>query len=121
MRFDKDKKESIIIYLLEKIGQGNTSISKAVSENFSINQNTVHRYISELLEQGIIRRLKRNQYELVVQKYDYHLKRSHGELLSDMYAYDVCLSQHINQLPAKENLQPTQRTIPVREFSLVPG
>ncbi|MCD8011800.1 MAG: DUF4325 domain-containing protein [Lachnospiraceae bacterium] len=103
MRFDKDKKKSITIYLLEKIDQGDSSISKAVSDAFSINQNTVHRYINELTKQGIIRRVKRNQYELVNQRYEYHLKRSNGDLLSDMYAYDACLSQHISQLP--ENVQ----------------
>lgn len=100
MRFDQDKKISIIIYLLEKIDQGDSSISKAVSDNFCINQNTVHRYINELVEHDVIRRMKRNQYELVRQVYDYHLKRSSGELLSDMYAYDTCLSQHMKHLPA---------------------
>lgn len=98
MRFDKDKKNSIIIYLLEKIDQGDGSISKAVSEAFSVNQNTVHRYINELVEQGIIRRIRRNQYELVNQNYEYHLKRSNGDLDSDMYAYNQCLHQHISGL-----------------------
>ncbi len=100
MRFDKDKKKSIIIYLLEKIDQGDSGISKAVSDVFSINQNTVHRYINELVDQGVIRRVKRNQYELINQMYEYHLTRSNGDLASDMYAFDTCLFQHIRQLPS---------------------
>ncbi|MCD7745706.1 MAG: DUF4325 domain-containing protein [Lachnospiraceae bacterium] len=103
MRFDKDKKKSIIIYLLEKIDQGDSGISKAVSDAFSINQNTVHRYINELAKEGVIHRVKRNQYELINQRYEYHLKRSNGDLLSDMYAYNACLSPHISLLP--ENVQ----------------
>ena len=70
MRFNEDKKKSIIIYLLEKIDQKDSSVSKTVSENFSINQNTVHRYINELVDQGIICRTKRNQYEIISKKFE---------------------------------------------------
>ena len=95
MRFDEDKKKSIIIYILEKIDQGDTGISKAVAEAFDINQNTAHRYINDLVDKGIICRKKRDQYEIITQKYEYHLKRSNGELDYDMYAYGACLLPHI--------------------------
>lgn len=100
MRFDEEKKKAIIIYLLEKIDQGDTSVSKAVSDAFSINQNTVHKYINELVNQGTIRREKRNQYTIISQNYEYHLKRSAGALDSDTYAYNACLLPHIKDLPS---------------------
>ena len=39
MKFDEEKKKSIRLYLLEKIKQDNTSISKSVAETFEVNQN----------------------------------------------------------------------------------
>lgn len=95
MRFDEEKKKSIRIYLLEKIAQKDTGISKAVAEAFSINQNTVHTYINELVADGIIERIKRGQYRLIKRKYQYHLKRSKGHLNTDTYAYDHCLYEHV--------------------------
>ena len=56
MKFNSEKKKSIIIYLLEKIEQKDDAISKSVSEAFSVNQNTVHTYINELVDEKIIRR-----------------------------------------------------------------
>ena len=64
MKFDEEKKKTILLYLLEKIEQKDKSISKTVSEAFSVNQNTVHTYINELVKKNVIRRVKRGQYEL---------------------------------------------------------
>ena len=36
--FDKDKKQSIVFYILEKISQGEPALSKHISENLNINQ-----------------------------------------------------------------------------------
>ena len=98
MKFDEDKKKSIIIYLLEKIEQKDEGISKAVAEAFSVNQNTVHTYINELVDDGVIRRVKRGQYELTKTVYEYHLHRSKGDLDTDTFAYDQCLYEHIKHL-----------------------
>ena len=98
MRFNEEKKKSIIIYLLEKIDQRDEGISKAVSDAFSVNQNTVHTYINELVEAGIIKRVKRGQYQLIKNIYEYDLKRSQGHLDTDTFAYDHCLFEHIKHL-----------------------
>ena len=100
MKFNKDKKTSIIIYLLEKIEQKNSKISKTVSEAFSVNQNTIHTYINELENAGIIKRIKRGQYELITTTYSYSLKRSQGALDTDTYAYNQCMYKHIQHLAA---------------------
>lgn len=98
MKFDEAKKQSIILYILEKIEQGDESVSRTVSETFGINQNTAHTYIRELVQNNIIRRVKRGQYELIHNSYIYDLKRSNGDLNTDTYAYEHCLSQHIKDM-----------------------
>lgn len=98
MRFDEEKKKSIIIYLLEKINQKDDGISKSVSDAFSVNQNTVHTYINELVKDKIIRRVKRGQYELITYEHRYKLQRANGDLDNDTYAYKKCLYPHIKEL-----------------------
>ncbi|MBQ3544249.1 MAG: DUF4325 domain-containing protein [Lachnospiraceae bacterium] len=95
MKFDEEKKKSIRLYLLEKIKQDNTSISKSVAETFEVNQNTVHSYINDLVNENVIRRVQRGKYELISEKTVYNLKRSNGDLSTDTYAYDFCLKQFI--------------------------
>ncbi len=95
MRFDQPRKKAIVLYILEKIEQKDKSISKIVSENFGINQNTVHGYIKELLSDNIIRRVKRGEYELVENVYTYALNRAEGHLDSDTFAFEAFLKQHI--------------------------
>lgn len=98
MKINTEKKKSIIIYLLEKIEQKDGGISKSVAEAFSVNQNTIHTYINELVDKGIIKRIKRGRYELVKDMYEYDLKRENGDLDTDTYAYNHCLEEHISHL-----------------------
>ena len=97
MKFNEEKKQSIILYILEKIEQNDERISKVVSEAFDVNQNTIHTYINELVDNSIIRRVKRGKYELVKKEYKYELKRSKGELDTDTYAYEHCLFDLIKE------------------------
>ena len=99
MKFNENKKQSIILYLLDKIDRQDNSISKSVSETFEVNQNTIHTYINDLVEQNVIERIKRGQYKLVRNEYQYILKRSNGDLDTDTFAYDSCLSKHVGNLP----------------------
>ena len=99
MRFKEEQKERIIFYLLEKIKQGKENISRTVSEEFGINQATVHSYLNELMNSGVIRRVKRGEYTLVVSEYEYTLHRSEGDLDTDTYAFERCLKEHIADLP----------------------
>ena len=48
MKFSDEKKNSIKMYILEKIEQKTESLSKYVSNELGISQNTVHSYLSEL-------------------------------------------------------------------------
>ena len=98
MKFDEKRKQFILLYLLDKIDRQDTSISKSVSEVFGVNQNTIHIYINELVEQNIIERVKRGQYKLIKNEYQYSLVRSNGDLDTDTFAYDNCLLKHIHGL-----------------------
>ena len=54
MKYSNDKKQAIILYLLEKIESGAQGISKIVAETFNISTNTVHIYLNELIKNEII-------------------------------------------------------------------
>ena len=98
MKFNETKKKAIQLYLLEKIEKKDSEISKAVAENFDINQNTVHTYINELVKKGVIKRVKRGEYELIKSISKYHLSREKGELDSDTYAYEKYFYKHIQDM-----------------------
>lgn len=99
MKFDQRKKETILSYILEKVAQGCKTLSKTVAENFEINQNTVHRYIDELLESGVLVRKKRGEYQLTSVEKVFYLFRSEGDLRSDIAVYEQTLEPLVQSLP----------------------
>lgn len=103
MRRAHKNKQEIILYILEKIQLRCKTVSKDVSDTYGISQNTVHAYINELVQNNIIQRVKRGEYLLKESRYEYVLDREKGDLDSDMYAYQECLQEHIDDLP--DNVQ----------------
>ena len=99
MRYTRDAKQDIIIYILNKIAEGTTSISKVVSENLQISPNTVHNYLNALLEKGIIVKSKRGQYDLVTTHHTYHFTREDRALVSDTEVYEKCLAPLLADAP----------------------
>ena len=99
MSMTAEQRENLRFYLLEKIRQGKTGLSRSVAEEFGITPATVHSHINGLVEAGIIKRVKRDAYELVRREYAYDLSRKAGELDADMDAYDRCLYPHIRDFP----------------------
>ena len=99
MKYSSDKKQTIILYILDKIESGEKSISKVVSEAFNISTNTVHTYLTELINDNVITKVKRGEYKLVTDISFFTFQRSEGELESDTVAYDMCLSKKIEHLP----------------------
>lgn len=98
MKYSTDKKQTIILYILEKISTEAQSISKVVSETFGVSPNTIHSYLNELIEKGVIEKLNRGKYKLVNTRSEYTFSRSAGELESDTLPYDRCLENAINHL-----------------------
>lgn len=103
MKYSTDKKQTIVLYILEKIEAEVQSLSKVVSETFNISINTVHTYLKELIADGIIEKEKRDKYKLVNTLHEYTFERSKGALVSDTLPYDICLEQKIKNL--NDNVQ----------------
>ncbi|MBQ8381605.1 MAG: DUF4325 domain-containing protein [Clostridia bacterium] len=99
MKFSAEKKNSIKMYILKKIDQKTEGLSKYVSQELGISPNTVHSYLTELQNNQIILKSKRDKYELVTKSYEYRLTRSSGDLDHDTYAYDTYLRPLIKHLP----------------------
>lgn len=100
MRFDKDKKRRIILYLLEKISQRTENPSQIVAETFEINRNTVHTYINELVDQNVIKRSKRGMYELIENTFHYTFTKEKNEIKNETLIYNRTLKKHIEDLPS---------------------
>lgn len=109
MKFEKEKKRSIVFYILEKISEpeNNTDskncLSKSVADATGVSQTTICNYLKELVSENIIRKSKRGEYKLISRRYRYKLERNHGDLDSDMHAFEACLLPHINTFP--QNVQ----------------
>lgn len=98
MKYTTEKKQTIVLCILDKISKGTQSLSKIVAETFGISTNTVHTYLNELIENGIIEKQTRGKYALVSTTNEYTFKRSLGEFKSDTIPYDVCLEKEIKHL-----------------------
>ncbi len=99
MRFSAEKKNSIRMYILEKISQQEKGVAGYVAGELGVSPNTVHSYLKELLEEHIICKSKRGNYALVTQQQEYILERSRGELEQDTYAYDRYVYPLVCHLP----------------------
>ena len=98
MKYTNNKKQTIVLYILEKISGKTPSLSKVVAETFDISTNTVHTYLKELLKDGIIEKAKRGEYSLVTTRNEYTFKRSAGELERDNLPYDEFLENKLEHL-----------------------
>lgn len=99
MKFPKDKQDAIRRYILEKIAQGEESLTKVVAETFELNQNSVYTYINALVKEGSIRRVKRGVYELLSRSYLYRLQRSRGEVQDETAVFRRYLLPLLTEFP----------------------
>ncbi|MBR4087590.1 MAG: DUF4325 domain-containing protein [Clostridia bacterium] len=98
MKFTQEKKESIKAYILEKISEDCKALTKTVTENLGVNQATVFRYIEELLDEDLIIRKKRGQYELREKDVTFILSRAKGDLRSDIAVYERTLEPYVENM-----------------------
>jgi anti-sigma regulatory factor (Ser/Thr protein kinase) len=99
MSFKSEKKNRIILYLLEKIDEKQTSVVKKTAESFGVTPATVYKYIDGLAEDGVLRKVKRGEYELVQNTETVILSRSRGELESEQAIYDRYMRPFMAELP----------------------
>ncbi|MBE7025366.1 MAG: DUF4325 domain-containing protein [Ruminococcaceae bacterium] len=98
MKFDAEKKNAIIQYIIEKIAEKSDRLVSSVQETFGINESTVHSYIKKLLQGEVIRKIKRGEYELISQETTFVLDRNNGDLDDDSHAYSGYLKTLIADL-----------------------
>ena len=98
MRFQAEKKDQIIQYILEKIVQRQSSLAPHVATTFSISENVVYTYLRDLEKNSIIRKVKRGQYELIKKQDSFCFLRSSDQLSDDMDIYMKSLEKYITDL-----------------------
>ncbi len=98
MKISEEKKNSIILYILNKIDEGERSVSQKVADSLGINQSTVHSYLNEMTDKKIIRKIKRGKYEIVNDSFSYEFRRSKGELDEETEVFRKSFSTHISNL-----------------------
>ena len=98
MKISEEKKNSIILYILNKIDEGERSVSQKVADSLGINQSTVHSYLNEMTDKKIIRKIKRGKYEIVNDSFSYEFRRSKGELNEETEVFRKSFSAHISNL-----------------------
>lgn len=99
MSFSAEKKNSIVLYLLEKLQQGDPSAVKKTADVFSVTPATIYKYIDELIAEEVIRKIKRGKYELTRHDKTFFLRRSAGDLVSEQTIYEKYVKPEIKTLP----------------------
>ena len=94
MKFSKQKYDEIASFILEKISNDGTGISKAVVENFNVSRSTAVNIINKLIEDNIIDKVQRDKYTLKRTSFRTQLYRSEGQLKDETYIYE----QHVAPL-----------------------
>ena len=97
MKHSDERRKTINTYILEKISEKAPGLYQSVADTFGISTNTVNTYISKLVEEGIVKKHKRGEYELVSLEKDFTFSRSKGELEIDTYPYDVCVADRLEE------------------------
>ncbi len=97
MRFQDEKKNAILLYLLKKIAEKSENPSGSVAKAYGINRNTVHTYINQLVEENVIKRVKRGVYALVDQTFFYHFSEGNGEIKNETHIFEEALKPHISE------------------------
>ena len=87
MRLSKEKREAMEQYTLEIIDKGYENIAQHIVEVFSVDRSTAFRCIGRLAEQEKIQKIRRGQYTLQQQRWDYVLERKKGDLDSDITVF----------------------------------
>jgi len=98
MKFSEEKKKAIMLYILEKIEWGEENITKSISETFSVNQNTIHTYVNQLVKDNIIVRVKKGHYSMVENFNSIKLYRNKGQLDNDTEAFHTFYKSYLKDL-----------------------
>lgn len=98
MRFNTDLKQRIQLYILEKISNRDSEIIATTVNSFGISKNTVSNYLRELQDNKVIKKVKRNCYELVSNKQEFVLYKNDGQLIEESKIYDSYILPLLNNV-----------------------
>lgn len=70
MSITKAKKNQIIDYMLEKTSNKSDVVGKT-AENFMLSRTTIYRYLLELQDKNIIKKVSRGRYKLIESTYEF--------------------------------------------------
>ena len=97
MSFNVEKRNSIRLYILEKIGLGETDIAGKVAENFSVSLNTVYRYLRELKDAGQIVKCANGKYRLFTRSVTCEISRE--DFIDELDIYREKIYPFTEKLP----------------------
>ncbi|MCR5089130.1 MAG: DUF4325 domain-containing protein [Oscillospiraceae bacterium] len=103
MSLSAERAEQLKLYLLEKIAQKQTSIVRKTAETFDVTLATVYRYLDRLEREGIIQKLKRDQYILITKTEHFLLDRSSPIFSSEDAIYGQYVRPYLT--PFKTNVR----------------
>ena len=86
MSFSREKRETIKIYILEKIDSDTKNIAKRTTETFGITENTYYRYLRQLVDDNIIYK-DQKKYRLVDKFYSFDYSINPNNPVQDDYFY----------------------------------
>lgn len=100
MSLSAERAEQLKLYLLEKIARKQTSIVRKTAETFDVTLATVYRYLDRLEREGIIQKLKRDQYILITKTERFLLDRSSPIFSSEDAIYGQYVSPYLTSFKA---------------------
>ena len=98
MSFKKEKRDLIKQYILEKIDEGHREIAAAAVSAFEISENTVYRYLREMIRDGVIEKGSAG-YALCSSSYGTTLSRTEGEVLDEADLFEELAADKIRDFP----------------------
>lgn len=79
MKFNADKKEMIVMYMLEKIFRDDKTVIQSAADAFHISKTTAIHYLKELSDSGIVKKTARGTYKLENTSHSLTLLRENGD------------------------------------------
>ena len=100
MSLSADKAEQLKLYLLEKIAQKQSAVARKTAQAFDVTPATVYRYLDRLERDGVLQKLKRDEYVLTTKTERALLDRSNPIFTSEDAIYAQYVRPYLKSPPA---------------------
>ena len=99
MSLSTDKKQQIRFYLLEKISQKQSSVVSKTAQTFEVTPATVYRYLEQFERDGVLKKLKRDEYVLISKTEHAFIEKDNPIFVSEDNIYAQTVYPYIKSLP----------------------